>query len=750
VPAGSLSMKPCAVTAAAAPGQSGSAGAESSPGPGLKDLRGSADSQRVNPRRLPLVMVLGALLALVATAPAMARPAHHPRLGERSIAVRAIASGGYHGLPLARARVSVRSGSRVVARGRTGFEGVALVHSRRPVAGADLRVVVSGGRVAGRRFGGHMVTGFGDYSWPQTVYVDSVTTLAARFSAAHRDMPQRRALRRVRAFLGLPSFYEIGLDARTDVAFDGRRFLRAARPGGYDALVGRLVQRMTSPGARRSFRHSGHRSGATASGLEGGAGGLQAVTEAIAAGTGFFNVLQKTDAVLTFADAIIDLAHAGEGPSQAEIQAIDAQLEQVEQSLVEVREAIGQVEEQAAKRSYSSLLREIKPSSEGVKEAESILNSAIKAAAQYGCGTNQPEATHCAEVEGMLHGPGGLVQQISEGDLSGPVGLNTYGGRIAGEAGPRGIAEEEGVVQAGSEMITDRTGGVYFDAEASQRVRAIAAYWAASFAEAYALAPIAWGLAGDNTLTLEHAVTQVQPTAEAMQTLIPQSVPPSIVLDMPRGLMWPTQLAAGPTHPYDWYVSNADWHYSASSGEWNSLAGGTAPAIAATGAEPLPYENWRVAGPADVEVLVGSAKGGEALQEATGISQEVLTPVYAGDERGVETQWQTVQYTPNSGCKTVESSRCFWPTWIAEGFVTNLNGGGNATYSTSPYEENELPGEFAPVFWWGLRGSTLYGSDPVAKIPILLSREVQPANCYYYPAAGAPAVGSPGCPGQGS
>lgn len=673
--------------------------------------------------------------------------------GARAIAVRAIGSGGYQGLPLVGSRVVVRGDGRVLARGRTGSEGVALLRAPRGLGDGGLRVLVRGGKVSGHRFGGRMVARLGSYSWPRTVYVDSVTTLVARYAAAHPRLSQRRAARRVRQFLRLPGYYEVGLDGRTNVAFDGRRFLRAARHVGYDGLVARLVQAMDERGEHRSFRHVRSRGvgRASISNLPGAGNDVSSVAEALSAGTGFFDVLEKTDYVLDFVDAALSITGVGDdGPSREEIEAIDSKLEQIEQSLAAVREAIGKVEEQAARRSYSSLLREIKPASEAVKEAESILGTAVDLGTQYGCGTKDPNATECALIEGMMSGKGGFAEELREGTLGSPGGLNTYGGRIAGEAVPRGVAEEEGVVQAGSGMITARA-GTYLSPEDSQRVRAIATYWAANFAEAVGLAPIAWALGGDNELTLEHAISQIQPTAQVMAGLIPQAVPQGTVLDIQHGLMWPTEISGeGGAQLYGQHAAAGPWRYSAASGRWAAASGETIGAIAVGGAEALPYENWNVAGAVRVATLLGTVSGGgEALLDATGIEQAIVTPAYQGSERGVEGSWQTTASRANSGCGSIGSSSCFWPVWVDDGTVGNLNGNGSAAYNEGAYEENEMTEvPLPPVYWWGLRYGTLYGNDPVAKIPFLFFREVQPGNCYFYPNASAPEVGSPGCPGK--
>ena len=58
----------------------------------------------------------------------------------------------------------------------------------------------------------------------------------------------------MKRFLRLPGYYEIGIDGRSDVAFDGRRFLARAGSGAhYRHFLSKLVHKMHDPRARMSF-----------------------------------------------------------------------------------------------------------------------------------------------------------------------------------------------------------------------------------------------------------------------------------------------------------------------------------------------------------------------------------------------------------------------------------------------------------------------------------------------------------------
>jgi hypothetical protein len=725
-------------------------------------------TQADRPSRLrPLLLtLLLAAVALAATAAASAQAAGPG--SSRSIVVRAIGSGGWRGLPLAGARVTVLRAGQVVARGRSGSLGMAMLHATRPVGGAGLRVLVSGGKLGKHLFRGHMVSEVGHYGWPQTIYVDSVTTIAARYHRAHPRLSRRVVVNRSRSFLRLGSSYVPGLDGRTDVAFDGRLFLtRAAHNDGYDALVSKLVGQMSGhshqPFARPAEDPD---AGASVSVLPGaGAGSVEGVAEAISHGSGFFSVLEKTDAVLDFADVIFTVADSGNSVTPAEIQQVDQQLEQIEESIAAVQGTLAEIKAEAAEHSYSQLASAAGGTVKGIEAAEAILHTAVRSAAQYGCFEAAPaEPQKCTEVVGMIKGPGGFEEEVEAAGLGGPGAVNAYGARVGGQMVPNPLLEVEGLLEAGSQVVTSKAGKLYTP-EDSERVQAIAAYWISSFAEATALAPPAWGLRGANELTLQQDLAEIQPTAAAMPGAMPEAVPAGTVLDLAHSLMWPTQASGqGSSNPYGSYVERNPWHYSAGTSEWVSAGGASIPAIDVTDAAAIPYANWLIAGWVQIDPLLeevepgpGQSRG-QALLEQSGIERDIVIPEYTEGARGLETEFVRAEKAghgrPNSGCGNEASSSCYWPIWEADGAtVGNLNRRtGTYAYHQGPYEEKEEAEYFEPIYWpwWGANEEgVLYGNDPVSNIPFLFYREVEKGQCYYYPGVGAPNAGSPGCPNQG-
>lgn len=148
-----------------------------------------------------------------------------------------------------RARVRIYAvrrggGRRLVGRGRTGAEGVALVRLRTRRLPGSTAVVVGGGRLLGRRFGGHMVSRV--HLRPgKPVFVSPLSSLIASLRSDHPKMSQKVATRRVRRALALPSFFDFAGDLADRQIFDGRAFVRdARRHGGFDRFVRRRARNL--------------------------------------------------------------------------------------------------------------------------------------------------------------------------------------------------------------------------------------------------------------------------------------------------------------------------------------------------------------------------------------------------------------------------------------------------------------------------------------------------------------------------
>ncbi len=135
-------------------------------------------------------------------------------------------------------------GRRLVGRGRTGAEGVALVRLRTRRLPRSSAVVVGGGRLLGRRFGGHMVNRV-RLRRGKPVFVSPLSSLIASLRSANPRLSQKAATRRVRNAYRLPSFFDLAGDLADRRIFDGRAFVRSARRhGGFDRYVRRRARHL--------------------------------------------------------------------------------------------------------------------------------------------------------------------------------------------------------------------------------------------------------------------------------------------------------------------------------------------------------------------------------------------------------------------------------------------------------------------------------------------------------------------------
>jgi hypothetical protein len=739
-------------------------------------------SQPSPTRLLPLATVVALFLLC---APAAGAHQQVRRVGRgrttHGIVVRALASGGFQPLPLRGARVKVLSGRRVVARGRVGALGMGLVGNFRRTP-RDLEVIVSGGRIGHRRFAGSLVADVRDYRSPRTVHVDFVTTLAARFETAHPTFSPRRVQRTVRRFLGLPGSYVIGLDGRTDVAFDGRRFLAVAGAGHRDErFVTKLVKQMRNPRARRSFAapsdqrpHHPHKAaahqgaaraldGAGSAGTRlldldaGGADGLDGVTSAISSGSGLFGVLDKGATLLEFVntglaiDGVIE-----EAQTREQIEALGEELQEVEQSLAVVQQTVDQIQRENEESAYSDLAAQAEETQAAVQSAEDTLQSAAALSIQEGSiPPERGEGSRCDEIAGMLTGRNGFVANMEATGLDTPGKVNAYAERIAGDALAQSPPEARGLIQDASALAFGSPGQIFFDAAASEGLRSAAAYWISSYTEALSLVATYWGLDGANEATLENDVEQVENVAEGMPAAVPDALEGEAV-DVRNGMMVATDaLGSGTLDPSYEELSAGTWHFESATRQWASSNGLTLRPI--TFVESLPFSNWQIAGIEQIHTLqsqVGGKNPGEGIMAQSGMIAHAFNPPYYAD--GFEFQGQGLEYEymfangvnegPGPGCIRGPGT-CVWPVWVGNGVITDfLHSRRSYGYVHGYFEVGDpLNVEWYGYPLWGFDNSaTIYGGDPIGDIPFLFYRQVGPSECYYYP-VGVPAAGSPGC-----
>lgn len=701
------------------------------------------------------VLVLAGLLA----AGAGAAPAATKAPRSNAILVRALASGGWRALPVRGASVRVIAGDRVIARGRVGSQGIAVLRSRgeRP---AGFRVLVSGGRIGKHRFGGRLSATVVRYAWPRTVHVDCVTTLADRYRSAHPGTSPRRANRRTKRFLALSPSYVIGLDGRTSVGFDGRRFLAAAGTGrGYDRLVGRLVAQMRSPKAQHSFapgRRPGA-AGASAASLQTSTPGLKQVAAAIERGAGIFKVLEGSTSLGGFAKTVMGmLGNEKSSKLQSEIEQMKEQLQRVEQSLKIVEETVDDLKEEGRQFNYDNRAGEAAGFRHAASAGEDLLQSATALSVQHGCLTATP-GPECATLPAMLTGPAGLVATMRENGLGNAAGVTRYAELVGGEALPESAPDFEGIVQAASDLITDGHSQAFFRAGESESLRAAGAFWVGSYAQAAALAASAWGLAGASEATLATDTALVSRFAAKIAGTLPDELPPTATIQMARGEMWPTMASGSGSSSQYSALAKQKWRYDSKRGTWIAKKkGGEIGLLQGAPGGKLPFSDWRLAANKSIVSLLEAVTpkpgqmSGEAVLEQSGISWRAVTPSYGGYDPGVGLEMEYIVAAESDvGCRGSKST-CYWPVWVGDGVVGNIHEVGDVY--------GYVNGTFRDHHWWAVKWDgeelwgydnegTIYGDAPPSVIPFLFHRKVGKSECYYYPAPGDPASGSPGCPG---
>ena len=138
----------------------------------------------------------------------------------RSVAVWVLID-GHKGL----AGATVRVGKH---KARTTAQGTAIIDV--PLQGRDFRVRATGGRFAGRRVKGTLLADVSSYDG-RVIHVNLPTTFAAKYHDKHPRVSDRVVRARVRHFLHLPRWHNLGSHLRwTNRHLNGAQFLREAKP----------------------------------------------------------------------------------------------------------------------------------------------------------------------------------------------------------------------------------------------------------------------------------------------------------------------------------------------------------------------------------------------------------------------------------------------------------------------------------------------------------------------------------------
>lgn len=139
------------------------------------------------------------------------------------------------------------AGRRLLGSGRTGSSGVDLVRLRTRKQPRRMLVVTSGGRILGKRFGGHMKALLGG---GRPVFLSPLSTLAVAYSSQNGGVSPQRSRRAVRRYYRIPGFFDFATDLADRHLFNGRRFVRQAHSkGGFDRYVARQAKHLRRKGA---------------------------------------------------------------------------------------------------------------------------------------------------------------------------------------------------------------------------------------------------------------------------------------------------------------------------------------------------------------------------------------------------------------------------------------------------------------------------------------------------------------------
>jgi hypothetical protein len=177
----------------------------------------------------------------------------------------------------------------------------------------------------------------------------------------------------------------------------------------------------------------------------------------------------------------------------------------------------------------------------------------------------------------------------------------------------------------------------------------------------------------------------------------------------------------------------------------------------AEGAPELPFENWAIAGTAQIDPLLEavtvkneSQLPGEAVVEQAGMSQASITPWYPGGMTGLETNYLDAASEVTSGCREPTHSDCYWPILVHDEMIATSFHEVTQTYyyvQGTFKTEKAFDLKWAGLPLWGFNNAhTIFGSAPIEAIPVMLYRGIGPNECYFYPAPKQATGGSPGCP----
>jgi hypothetical protein len=520
-----------------------------------------------------------AVSGLAGSASAATHAHEGPPPPARVVPVRAVVSGGIERLPLVGARVVLRHDGRRVGQGRTGRQGLALIHLAHVPRRLDARV--SGGRVAGHALSGALRARVAGYRAPAELCVTPVTTLVAS-----QRGPLSRVRKQVRALLKLSANDDLQCDdARSDAWFDGRAFLAdAARHGGVARYLAQLERRLGRAHVAQATATSGNWASTAATAAEGVSSGLQGLLK-----TGAFSSLTwlkaaagwSTVALGTF--DVLDAFFGGQsGPTNADVisdldqdfTALDDAVGELQDAVSLVQASVTQVEATALGTAQAQIVADAASTANQVTTVANYLNSISSAAVQITCGSanqcpsNPPSVSQtcpastlltwndetgqvvypagwtgtgtttlendCISYSELVYGEGGFVSQVQTYGLSW-ASLGTLNSWVNGTGSVPGIVQYTSM----GTMVQVR----FLDNPSSLVTESMFDSYLALYQQLMTELMVYASATGEPAVDQQTGLT-AQPTVGQFEAAAPTTVPPGTVVDATTGLVWSQAIGA--------------------------------------------------------------------------------------------------------------------------------------------------------------------------------------------------------------
>jgi hypothetical protein len=378
-------------------------------------------------------------------------------------------------------------------------------------------VAVSGGTIRGEAFTGTLRATVTRYHSPQTVYLNPVTTLISVYFARHPHVTIATATARVKRFLAIPSWQDIGADLQhSRTYFSGVAFRdEAAQYGGFNRFVSLLAGEVGRRGTKHPFP---------------GKPGLTAGPPSTSA----WIVNGLAQGALTFAGGqtlgwVLGQFGLGDGVS-GELAQIQAQLAQISMQLTSLQNEVAQA-------AFGSLVA-------GAADYTSEIANALKQLSTIAnLDPNDPnfQSTKTMLTNSLLAYIGGATSDKPCSTGPAGVGLLEKQDILNGRLVQSGVGTD-GILVAGSRVMTRATR--FWTSGTTQQVQTLFDYYAAREAELLMMRVEFWHACGLSGSYIQQQIADEQAQVAAQQGLQKPSPSDSsngfsfLLADTTTNLMW--------------------------------------------------------------------------------------------------------------------------------------------------------------------------------------------------------------------